>query len=429
MDYYQIYLNRIFMLGQVEIRQFSMDQKLLLEMTLTRKKSPATEAERRALCAFVAHLAESVGKLQGKVLLSTRNGFSFCGGKLELVQGSCLLVLGPFYLNSGTPPLAPEFNDPALRCFENAASVNSFLPLLFDSFQGMVTDSFLLEEKEQAAEDSILLNDNKAIAKNHELETEIRSAIYHGDRNQLQHLLRDASFYAPSHYDVGSRMRDRRNLALTLNALSSRAAMDGGCSLYYIRSLSAAYAEKIEWASTAEELDALSSEFCQRYCRLTAEARGVSHSPVVNQCLGYIRAHLSEELTLEMLADAVSLSYSHLSRLLKKECGKSFTQLVASLRMKRASKLLLRGGPGSGDGRAHRVQVVRSFLQGVQKILRLHPRRVGPAVGGKRGRPEKLQSPDLSKNSQAKAFLFNCRPGRLAIIGAQFRCRRLSRRV
>lgn len=345
MDYYQIYLNRIFMLGQVEIRQFSMDQKLLLEMTLTRKKSPAAEAERRALCAFVAHLAESVGKLQGKVLLSTRNGFSFCVGKLELVQGSCLLVLGPFYLNSGTPPLAPEFNDPALRCFENAASVNSFLPLLFDSFQGMVTDSFLLEEKEQAAEDSILLNDNKAIAKNHELETEIRSAIYHGDRNQLQHLLRDASFYAPSHYDVGSRMRNRRNLALTLNALSSRAAMDGGCSLYYIRSLSAAYAEKIEWASTAEELDALSSEFCQRYCRLTAEARGVSHSPVVNQCLGYIRAHLSEELTLEMLADAVSLSYSHLSRLLKKECGKSFTQLVASLRMKRASKLLLRGVP------------------------------------------------------------------------------------
>lgn len=46
-----------------------------------------------------------------------------------------------------------------------------------------------------------------------------------------------------------------------------------------------------------------------------------------------------------MLADAVSLSYSHLSRLLKKECGKSFTQLVASLRMKRASKLLLRGVP------------------------------------------------------------------------------------
>lgn len=345
MDYDRIYLNRIFLLGQVEIRQFSLDKKVLLEMTLARKKPAAAEAEHRALCAFVSHLAGSVGRLQGKVLLSTRNGFSFCGGKLDLAQGSCLLVLGPFYLKSGPSPSAPELNDPELRWFEDAASVNCFLPLLFDSFQGMVTDSFLLEEKEQAVEDSILLNDNEAIAKNHELETEIRSAIYHGDRNQLRHLLRDAAFFAPAHYDVGNRMRNRRNLALTLNALASRAAMDGGCSLYYIRSLSAAYAEKIEWASTAEELDALSSEFCERYCRLSAEARGVSYSPVVNQCLGYIRAHLSEELTLEMLADAVSLSYSHLSRLLKKESGKSFTQLVTSLRMERASKLLLRGVP------------------------------------------------------------------------------------
>lgn len=130
-----------------------------------------------------------------------------------------------------------------------------------------------------------------------------------------------------------------------------------------------------------------------------------------------------------MLADAVSLSYSHLSRLLKKECGKSFTQLVASLRMKRASKLLLRGVPVLETAERTGFKSSAHFCRVFKKYYGCTPRRVGPAVGGKRGRPEKLQSPDLSKNSQAKAFLFNCRPGRLAIIGAQFRCRRLSRRV
>lgn len=345
MDHGRAYLNRIFMLGQVEIRFFSLDKKTLLELTLARGTSPAAEAESRALRSFAAGLAEYAGELEGRVLLSTRNGFSFCGGGAVFDNKRGFLVLGPFYLRSTPVNTAPEFHDPDLRCFESTAAVSSFLPLLFEPFQGVVAEAALSEEEPPAAEESILLNDNEAIARNHELETEVRSAIYHGDQNQMKRLLREAAFSVPSHYNVGSRMRNRRNLALTLNVLASRAAIDGGGSLYYIRSLSARYAEKIEWAATAEELDTLSGEFCERYCRLCAEARGVSHSPVINQCFGYMRAHLSEELTLQMLAEAIGLSYAHLSRMIKKECGKSFTQLVTDLRMERASKLLLRGLP------------------------------------------------------------------------------------
>ena len=345
MDYYQLYLYRIFMLGQMDIRLYSQEKQPLFDLTCPRKNTAAVQAEDKALDYFVSHLIQDYEKLKGNVLIATRYGFTFCGGKIELAQGSCFLVIGPFYLKTKTAYTAPELNDPELRVFENVSAVNSFLPLLFDSFQDTVTDSFGSNAPDLSMEDSIPFNDNQAIERNHEREAAIRSAVYHGNMNRIKELLRSGAFVSAPHYNVGNAMRNLRNFTLTLNALTSRAAIDGGCSLYYIRSLSAYYAAKIEQAGNAEELTMLSREFCERYCRLSAEAHGKSYSPIVNQCIGYLQMHLSEDITLERLAVETNVSYAYLSRLLKKECGQNFTQLLSSLRLKRASKYLLRGVP------------------------------------------------------------------------------------
>jgi AraC-like DNA-binding protein len=54
----------------------------------------------------------------------------------------------------------------------------------------------------------------------------------------------------------------------------------------------------------------------------------------------YIREHLAEELSLADAAEAAFLSPNYLSHLIRKETGKTFTDLVTERRMERAQELL-----------------------------------------------------------------------------------------
>ena len=57
----------------------------------------------------------------------------------------------------------------------------------------------------------------------------------------------------------------------------------------------------------------------------------------------YILAHLGEELTVQMCANAVHLSPSYFSNLFKKETGMTFMQYVTNARIEKAKELLLIG--------------------------------------------------------------------------------------
>lgn len=56
--------------------------------------------------------------------------------------------------------------------------------------------------------------------------------------------------------------------------------------------------------------------------------------------LNYLSAKLSEKISLEDLSNEVCLSPNYISHLLKRETGKSFTELVMELRLERAKELL-----------------------------------------------------------------------------------------
>ena len=84
MDYYQLYLYRIFMLGQMDIRLYSQEKQPLFDLTCPRKNTAAVQAEDKALDYFVSHLIQDYEKMKGNVLIATRYGFTFCGGKIEL---------------------------------------------------------------------------------------------------------------------------------------------------------------------------------------------------------------------------------------------------------------------------------------------------------------------------------------------------------
>ena len=63
----------------------------------------------------------------------------------------------------------------------------------------------------------------------------------------------------------------------------------------------------------------------------------------------YVREHLSQEIALTDVAAAAFLSPNYLAHLIKKETGKTFTQLVTERRLEMAQELLASTGARIGD--------------------------------------------------------------------------------
>ena len=84
---------------------------------------------------------------------------------------------------------------------------------------------------------------------------------------------------------------------------------------------------------------------CRKYeselLRLAAaQAQQTSRRDALRRVVRHIRAHLGEEVTLADAAAAAFLSPNYLAHLLKKETGRTFTELVTERRMERAQELL-----------------------------------------------------------------------------------------
>lgn len=75
--------------------------------------------------------------------------------------------------------------------------------------------------------------------------------------------------------------------------------------------------------------------------RLAAtNVQGAGRHDSLQRVIRHIRDHLNEDLTLADAAEAAFLSPNYLAHLLKKEFGKTFTELVTERRMERAKELL-----------------------------------------------------------------------------------------
>ena len=64
------------------------------------------------------------------------------------------------------------------------------------------------------------------------------------------------------------------------------------------------------------------------------------HHPMVKKAIDYINENYNKEITLDLLAAHISVNPSYLSRLLKKEVGKNFTDIITGIRINKAKHLL-----------------------------------------------------------------------------------------
>jgi AraC-like DNA-binding protein len=112
---------------------------------------------------------------------------------------------------------------------------------------------------------------------------------------------------------------------------------------------------------------------CQRWerellCLAATQAQQGSRRAALARVLRYLRDELAGEPTLADAAEAASLSPNYLAHLIKKETGKTFTELLTERRLALAQELLLATGERIGEiarrcGFADEAYFARRFRQ------------------------------------------------------------------
>ena len=76
-------------------------------------------------------------------------------------------------------------------------------------------------------------------------------------------------------------------------------------------------------------------------CGSVPKRNGANHAQTIERALRYIKEHLTEELTLETVSKAVSVSPVYFHNLFKKAVGRTLRVYVEEQRIKKAANLLL----------------------------------------------------------------------------------------
>ena len=67
----------------------------------------------------------------------------------------------------------------------------------------------------------------------------------------------------------------------------------------------------------------------------------IKHSDVVFKVAEYVKSRIAEKITLDEIAEYVSLSKSYLSRIFKEETGESLSVYINKIRIEKAKLMLL----------------------------------------------------------------------------------------
>lgn len=112
-------------------------------------------------------------------------------------------------------------------------------------------------------------------------------------------------------------------------AMVTRLCRQNGMELEQAFRLSDFYIQKLDDIHTVQEVqglhDAMVMDFTEKMRRYLRKDTNSKH---INACKEYIYSHIKERITIEDLADAHGVSASYLSRLFKKETGKSVSVYI-----------------------------------------------------------------------------------------------------
>lgn len=303
---------------------------------------------RREFIDYVLPLSNTDPDFQGTVSPHMIDEYYFHAAVLMLEQDKYILCIGPFYIDEFITSMI-EAELPHYRLADIKAALNLFLSIPEESdkqvsISAQKDDSQTVIQKELEIREIHRLNPTSQIRYNAKNEKIIRSAITNGDIEIIKKYNDKFNYMMPDHLLIGEEPLKRAKHGISSgNSVYCRAAEDGGASSVLVRNICAEYAEQISKTNDLEQLINLRKEAALIYCRKVREVKQKKYSLYVRRCVNWIEDHLSDNITLSDAAKWCGVSYDYLSRLIKQDCGCSFSELVHKSRCQAATYYLQYG--------------------------------------------------------------------------------------
>ncbi len=173
-------------------------------------------------------------------------------------------------------------------------------------------------------------------------EKKLQALIYRRDKKGSQELLNQllGHIYFVAEYDLDT-MKAR---ALELAVVISRATIEAGADLNEIFVCNESFIRELEKLSSVEDIGAWLSALLHRFIDYSFDFSHIKHSDVVFKVAEYVKNRFAEKLSLDEIAEHVSLSKSYLSRIFKEETGESLSSYINKVRIDKAKLMLLDNG-------------------------------------------------------------------------------------
>jgi len=180
---------------------------------------------------------------------------------------------------------------------------------------------------------------NSEIELRYRLEKEILNAVEKGLKEEALKL--EKSFYFEASYRVPNNpLRANKNVAFSFNTLLRTACERGGVSPIYISNLSDKFAILIENISTMAQFETIATKMISEYCDLVNKYSTAGYSSIIKKAIDYINLNFENKISLNVIADKINISQSHLSRQFKKETNTTVTEFINNKRINEAKYLI-----------------------------------------------------------------------------------------
>ncbi|MDR3588865.1 MAG: helix-turn-helix domain-containing protein [Negativicutes bacterium] len=126
-----------------------------------------------------------------------------------------------------------------------------------------------------------------------------------------------------------------------LNALVSRAALDGGAPIKEILAFNMLLTKELRELKNIDEISSWMSHALNYYCESITPMFEAETMTEIKKAIQYINSHYKEDITLNHVASYVHLNPSYFSALFKRIVGANFIDYILGLRIEESKDLLI----------------------------------------------------------------------------------------
>ena len=171
-------------------------------------------------------------------------------------------------------------------------------------------------------------------------EPALLAAIKRGERPAAREILNRVLVRI---YHLGQRRLDLlKSFVLELVVMMCRAAVESGADPAEVLGFNYRSITDLSGLQDDEQLCAWLTGMLERLMDAIRDHRTFPNTVLVGRALDYMEKHLDEPLERDTVARAAGLSPSHFSHLMREKTGRTFTDLLAQMRVDRAKALLTR---------------------------------------------------------------------------------------